>query len=288
MIDNAGTDGLWARSIRMKGGMTELNLKAGLKWLENNGLITDFKSVEQPNKKMFIKSSLRPSERATGGPWFTDGQLDVGFLNSMQQAVFYIIKEQSAYVSKEGRSRNDSNGRAKQPAKGTIRGIPKPMPASLAGTKRVASDISSDLSNDGAPGRLLPLPAGYNNYPTALSIVQMINKSGLTRDPVTKEAVTLSQADMQQVLDILVWENRIEPVRLSGRRVGYCVCRPHQIPSDKREDNDEVLGVAQEPRTNGFSEIPCSSCPVFDICEPGGEVSPATCKYYDEWLKTIT
>ena len=284
-------------------------MKNGLKWLENKGFVCEFKSVEHPNKKMYIKSSLRPSEKATGGPWFTDGQLDVGYLNSMQQVVFFLIKEKSVYLSKRSASSSNNGStdskvkREKQPTKGAVRGIQQASP----GTKRSADRISTDSpttvsttsptdasklpsakSKRGASGpRTLPLPAGYTKYPTTLNIVQFINGSNMTRDPVTREPLTLTQADMQQIIDILVWENRVEPVRLSGGRTGYRATRPAQIPATKDDENDEVLGVAQERGLNGFSEIPCSHCPVFDICVPGGEVSPAGCRYYEEWLKSI-
>ena len=280
-------------------------MKNGLKWLENKGYVCEFKSVEHPNKKMYIKSSLRPSEKATGGPWFTDGQLDVGYLNSMQQVVFFLIKEKSVYLSKRGASNSTGSTdskvkREKQPTKGAACGSRQAAP----GTKRSADKISTDApttasttspsnpprakpKGDASGPRTLPLPAGYTKYPTTLNIVQVINGSNMTRDPVTREPLTLTQGDMQQIIDILVWENRVEPVRLSGGRTGYRATRPAQIPATKDDENDEVLGVAQERNLNGFSEIPCSHCPVFDICVPGGEVSPATCRYYEEWLKSI-
>ena len=48
---------------------------------------------------------------------------------------------------------------------------------------------------------------------------------------------------------------------------------------------EEVWRMAEErKRRNGFSEMPCSRCPVSDMCAPGGLVSAATCVYFEEWL----
>jgi len=35
---------------------------------------------------------------------------------------------------------------------------------------------------------------------------------------------------------------------------------------------------------NGFSEAPCSRCPVFRLCEDGGPVDARSCEYFEKWL----
>ena len=77
VIDEAGADGIWNRTIKNKLNMHEAVVKNCIKYLETKGYIASMKNVEHPNKKMYIKANLRPSDRATGGPWFTDGELDI-------------------------------------------------------------------------------------------------------------------------------------------------------------------------------------------------------------------
>jgi DNA-directed RNA polymerase III subunit RPC6 len=35
---------------------------------------------------------------------------------------------------------------------------------------------------------------------------------------------------------------------------------------------------------NHFTAFPCGLCPVQFQCEEGGEISPASCRYFTEWL----
>src|SRR5271168_1006638 len=76
LIDEAGDDGVWARTIKSKANLHDAVFNAAIKHLESKNMISNMKSVEHPARKMYIKSSVRPSDRATGGPWYTDGELD--------------------------------------------------------------------------------------------------------------------------------------------------------------------------------------------------------------------
>ncbi|KAJ2902850.1 putative DNA-directed RNA polymerase III subunit rpc6 [Zalerion maritima] len=296
IIESAGNQGIWARSIRWRGNMTENMVKQGLKWLENKGLISEFKSVEQPNKKMYILSSLRPSERATGGPWYTNGELDEGLVNGMQKIVYKCIKDRSTYFSKGGSSSggmasdqgapSEKKGR-KQPTKGTMRGSPR-------GIKRTAAEanINSEKSIQkmtiprfGGPRQgpqIMGMETGYTAYPTALEITQFISNAKVTEDPLT-------QSDIQDITNMLEWEGQIEPIRLAKGRIGYEVTVPDRIPAttNPEDENDEVLGIAQEPQISHSAEMPCGTCLVSEQCEPGSKVSPEKCKYYADWLDVI-
>ena len=80
LVDEAGSDGIWTKQIKMKTGLHDANFRKAIKELESKNMIQDMKSVEHPNRKMYIKANLRPSERATGGPWYTNGDLDLPFI----------------------------------------------------------------------------------------------------------------------------------------------------------------------------------------------------------------
>lgn len=228
------------------------------------------KSVEHPNKKMYIKASLSPSERATGGPWYTDSNLDEAFIVGLEHVIFNFVKRTSAYA------------RAKQPTKG------------VAGRKRPAADITTeDRLADGTPaaaqgpaaGRkqpsaYLPYPAGYTFYPTAREIAEFIARSGITNN------TTLSEDDVQQLVDILVYDGLIEPVMV-GRRKGYRTTRimkqEPDVPQEAGSEGEEKR-LGAEPPVNGYVEAPCGRCPVYELCEEGGPVNPSNCVYYQRWL----
>jgi DNA-directed RNA polymerase III subunit RPC6 len=292
IIDEAGADGIWNRTIKNKLNMHEAVVKNCIKFLETKGYIASMKNVEHPNKKMYIKATLRPSERATGGPWFTEGELDTAFIAELEGIVFEYIKTKSAYRG----SLPQTTAAPKLPKKGSITGDAR-------GTKRAAADISNDetppttgttttiaTNRTKPPTRavFLPMPAGYKHYPTVAEIAKFIHDTGITNN------TTLGEADIQQLVDVLTYDGLIEPVRVN-RRKGFRVARATRqdtVPFHKRQKEREagIIGLDQplvpgaEPLSNGLTEAPCGRCPVFELCEEGGPVSPSNCVYFSQWL----
>lgn len=300
MIDVAGADGIWSRTLKARLGMHDSVLKQHLKHLESKHYIKDMKSVEHQNKKMYIKASLRPSEKATGGPWYTDGQLDEAFINDLLKFIFDYIKEKSTYTSRHAGTSSSAAAKGKQPKKGILKGDATAVSASK-GKKRGAEDMSTDdpatalEKTTSKPVRgpkprkqLLPLPAGYVGYPTAREIAEMISAGNIT------QGTTLTVSDVQQLVDLLVYDGLVEPVRI-GRKDGYRIVRPavvDPIPlTDFMRGGDDDVRELQEagemgapPLSNGFTEAPCGKCPVFELCEEGGPVNPGNCVYFRRWL----
>ncbi|KAK0391915.1 hypothetical protein NLU13_1413 [Sarocladium strictum] len=278
LIDDSGGDGIWSQTLQKRLNMHDSVLKNALKHLQAKNLIAPFKNVEHPNKKMFIKASIRPSDRATGGPWYTDQNLDEAFIEELQRVVFDYIKRQSSYHSKHG----DSAGRsatAKMPQKGVLKGS-----APEKGKKRDARDMDEPpskavkISTGSIPRKdtLLPLPAGYTGYPTVRDIARLLSSSGITNNTI------LSEEDVKKLVDVLVWDNLIEPVRVAGR-TGYRVSRVAKQSVESwagREDSD-----GPQIYTSPYTEAPCGRCPVFDLCEEGGPVGPSNCVYFQKWLE---
>lgn len=297
IIDEAGADGIWNRTIKNKLNMHEAVVKNCIKFLETKGYIASMKNVEHPNKKMYIKATLRPSERATGGPWFTEGELDTAFITELEGIVFEYIKTKSAYrgsVPHTGGPASASGGATKLPKRGTIAGGGGDTTA--RGTKRSATEISTEDTSPAPAARgattktravFLPMPAGYKHYPTVAEIAKFIHDTGITNN------TTLGEADIQQLVDVLTYDGLIELVRV-GRRRGYRVTRAMRqdtVPFHKRQKEREAgvgldmpLVPGAEPLSNGVTEAPCGRCPVFDLCEEGGPVSPSNCVYFLQWL----
>jgi DNA-directed RNA polymerase III subunit RPC6 len=295
IIDEAGADGIWNRTIKNKLNMHEAVVKNCIKFLETKGYIASMKNVEHPNKKMYIKATLRPSERATGGPWFTEGELDTAFISELEGIVFEYIKTKSAYRGSVPQTGGAAGGSAiKLPKKGTVAG----GETTARGTKRAATEMSSDDASAALPrgntttGKtravFLPMPAGYKHYPTVAEIAKFIHDTGITNN------TTLGEADIQQLVDVLTFDGLIELVRV-GRRRGYRVARAMKqdtVPFHKRQKEreagvglDQPLVPGAEPLSNGLTEAPCGRCPVFELCEEGGPVSPSNCVYFLQWLE---
>ncbi|PTB71508.1 RNA polymerase Rpc34 [Trichoderma longibrachiatum ATCC 18648] len=198
LIDDSGGDGIWTQTLQKRLNMHDSVLKNAIKQLQAKGLIAPFKNVEHPNKKMYIKASIRPSDRATGGPWYTDQDLDEAFIEDLQRVVFDFIKRQS---------------------------------------------------------------------------------TGITNNTI------LSEGDVKKLVDVLVWDNLVEPVKVAGR-LGYRVSRVARQSVESWAGRDDPTGRAGGPElyVSPLTEAPCGRCPVFELCEEGGPVAPSNCEYFQKWL----
>ncbi|ODA79362.1 hypothetical protein RJ55_04955 [Drechmeria coniospora] len=290
LIDDSGGDGIWSQTLQKRLNMHDSVLKNALKQLQTKSLIAPFKNVEHPNKKMYIKASIRPSDRATGGPWYTDQNLDEAFIEELQRVVFDFVKRQSGYLSTHCSSGGGGGGggggtaRTQVPKKGVLKGG-----AVERGQKRGAQEMMSKPASKAAktataaPLRrepaLLPLPAGYTGYPTVRDIARLLSSSGITNNTI------LSEEDVRKLVDVLVWDNLLEPVKIAGK-LGFRVARVAKQSTESWAGREDPTGRAggPEPYASPYTEAPCGRCPVFDLCEEGGPVGPSNCEYFKQWL----
>jgi DNA-directed RNA polymerase III subunit RPC6 len=59
---------------------------------------------------------------------------------------------------------------------------------------------------------------------------------------------------------------------------------PFEQREKERQAGKETISMGAEATGNGLTETPCGRCPVFDLCEEGGPVSPSNCVYFVQWL----
>ncbi|PHH93390.1 hypothetical protein CDD83_3703 [Cordyceps sp. RAO-2017] len=298
LIDNSGGDGIWSKNIAYRLNMQkqEKKLNGILKQLQVKGLIAPFKNVEYPNKRMFIKASIQPSSRATGGPWYTDQELDVALIRVLRRVVFDYIKRESSYRSTHGGGGGGGASRTQVPKKGVVRGTldkgkkrsaeemseapaaPSAKAAKTSATPAAAPPPPASASRRDAAA-FLPLPAGYTGYPTVLEIARLISSTNIVKNDV------LSVEHVKELVDILVWDKLVEPVKTDGR-LGYRVTRVAKQSSDSwvGHEGDDAAG-GPDPYVSPLTEAPCGRCPVFDLCEEGGPVGPSNCEYFKRWLE---
>ena len=122
VVDEAGVEGIWSRHIQDRLSINQAPFNTAVKHLLSKRLIVPFKSVEHPNRKMFIKASIQPSERAAGGVWHNaNGELDEPFIEEVKRVIFDVIKDRSTVHGAPAVGAAES-GRTRHPAKGTITG----------------------------------------------------------------------------------------------------------------------------------------------------------------------
>jgi DNA-directed RNA polymerase III subunit RPC6 len=273
LIDECGAEGIWSKTIKTRLNMHETTMKAAIKQLEIKRLITDMKSVEHMSRKMYIKASLTPSERATGGPWYTDGELDSEFISQIMESLYsHILNKSFSKTSGTSRrlTKKVKTGSEKATNRNTVAQVKAARDAALQQpsihVKLEEEDPMNPLTMmprvDWA--RQLPHPAGYQEYPTLSYLTLWVENSKMCN-------TTLSSDDIQQLLDILCFDNRIVKVYSGGEGVAYKALRK------------TTLEIEEGPM-NGLTEAPCGRCPVFDLCEEGGPVGPSNCEYFKAWL----
>ncbi|ORY57763.1 RNA polymerase Rpc34 [Pseudomassariella vexata] len=286
LIDNAGADGVWNQQLRLRTNMEENLVKKVLKELEGKRLISSFTHVENAARKMWIKSSIKPSLKATGGAWFTDGDLDESLIGMISEVVYTLVKKHGAYFSDGSRSKARDGSISPVLPKKVIKGSTSDAALAARGKKRTADDMEVDGAPEVpvSPSKarkaksgpvLLPMPAGYKGYITVPELTAQIARSNVTKGTKLKES------DIKQLLDVLVYDGRIEYVKV-GKREGY---RASRISKQDPTFNVSLDTVdTDEPRHNGLTTAPCGRCPVFDLCEEGGPVWAGGCEYFDRWL----
>ncbi|KAI5785945.1 RNA polymerase Rpc34 [Geopyxis carbonaria] len=204
-IQEAAREGIWSKTLKAKSNMHTTTMTKCLKTLEQKRYVKVIQSVKYPTRKIYMLYELTPSIEVSGGPWFTDSELDNEFINELLTAM-------TKFITSKSLPRNPVAG-------------------------------------------VLPFPPGYSGYPSLNQIYSWVKNSNLTE-------VDLAEADIKSLLDVLVYDGRVERV------VGGTAYK----------------AVGKLESVNGFTESPCGRCPVFNLCEEGGLVSASNCKYFEEWL----
>lgn len=245
-IEASDRNGIWIKMIRTRTNLPPTVVTRCLKTLESKRLIKPIVSAKNPGRKTYLLGRLQPSDDVTGGPFFTDGKLDEEFVHQLGLWSERYIHARSWWFT--------------------------PTPAKEPGKKREKAKLTAEeaeslmaqefqIKDVGRRGKkALPLPPGFNGYPTLSEITKAINESKVS-------GVIMKEADMRQLMDILCWDGKIMKV-MNGR--GYKAIHP-QIKDDRDIEN-------------GLTESPCGRCPVFDLCEEGGPVNARTCTYFQDWL----
>lgn len=241
-IDQAQAEGIWSKALRARTNMTAPALNKCLKSLESKDLVQSVMSVKFPNRKMYLLKHLKPSEDMAGGPWQSDGDFDMALIDTVSRVVENQIHKDT-YMSLPPDYNNYDRTAEIARKKAQVRGVQdiEDVPVRSKKTKYV----------------LLSEP----KYHTALSLRDKVEELKIIKDK------TLAESDMEQLLEMLVLEGRLE--KISG--IYYRL-------ASKAAEVDEGY--------NGFVDAPCGTCPVFDLCQDEGPITARTCVYFAEWLNT--
>lgn len=90
-IEASGREGIWTKTLKAKTNMHQHIVIRCLKLLEQQRYVKLIKSVKHPTRKIYMLYNLQPSIDVTGGPWFTDSELDTEFIDSLLTVVWRYI-----------------------------------------------------------------------------------------------------------------------------------------------------------------------------------------------------
>ncbi|GAA5897968.1 uncharacterized protein JCM6883_000878 [Sporobolomyces salmoneus] len=86
-IKEAGSLGIWTKFLTNKTGLARTTMTKVLKILEGRKSIKTVKSVKYPTRKIYMLAGIQPSVELTGGPWFTDNELDTELVDTLKKVV---------------------------------------------------------------------------------------------------------------------------------------------------------------------------------------------------------
>ncbi|CAN3502788.1 DNA-directed RNA polymerase III subunit RPC6 [Diutina catenulata] len=98
-IEASGREGIWTKTLKIKTNLNAIVVNRCLKVLENQRYIKSVKSVKHPTRKIYMLYNLQPSTDVTGGPWFTDSELDTEFIDSLLSLIWRFIASKTFPVA---------------------------------------------------------------------------------------------------------------------------------------------------------------------------------------------
>ncbi|KAK0565844.1 34-kDa subunit of RNA polymerase III (C) [Tilletia horrida] len=168
-IRDAGNEGIWTKTIKLRANLHQTVVNRCLKSLEQKHLIKTVKNVKFPTRKIVMLYNLEPSSELSGGPWYSDTELDEAFIEAISNVCLRFIQQRT-------------------------------WPE--AGRKRL----------------LYPASHAFN-LPTAQQILDHAHSTKAF-------GVTLSLENMNQLLDTLIYDEKIEKVPiLPGQRPNLSASR---------------------------------------------------------------
>jgi len=284
-------------------------VERAFKSLEGKGLIEPMKDVKFPGRKMFIKRGLKPNEEVTGGAWFTDGELDILMIDMVATVIEKLVGDKSWVEERptlspgtaERSARSTSESKRKTPHDGFDKGKSKQKVARAAedSDAGVLSISKPKPKPQAQPKSYVLHPPGYQGYPTLAEITNEINRKGLLQKGL------LPQNAVSQLLEVMVYDDKLVKIVTTAdvdspsKTMFRTVKNPAQILAaakleQRLQSPDEDIRKAavrekelEDIGEGGITEVPCLRCPVFDFCEEGGPVNPATCVYFDDWFQKL-
>lgn len=94
-IKAADNKGIWTKDLKMRTNLHQTVITKVLKSLESRKIIKAVKSVKNSTRKVYMLANLEPSQDITGGPWFSENELDTEFIEELCKVCFRYVATKS-------------------------------------------------------------------------------------------------------------------------------------------------------------------------------------------------
>ncbi|CEH16379.1 RNA polymerase III, subunit C34 [Ceraceosorus bombacis] len=92
-IKEGGDRGIWTKSLKARSNLHQTVMTRVLKNLEQRQLVKVVKDVKTPTRKIYMLANLTPAADMSGGPWYTDNELDTVFIEQLCGALHRHIAQ---------------------------------------------------------------------------------------------------------------------------------------------------------------------------------------------------
>lgn len=280
-VEDAHQKGIWLRELKKRTNINPTVVQKTMGKLEGARLVKSIKNIRAPMQKTYLLYHLVPSDDVTGGSFFDAGDLDESLIEELSNLIIFHVRMQSWADTKPKKVKREASPVV----------VAEDDDAGNAAPAKKRKRGTADIEDAGPPPRRyrssnddnetefitqLSFPAYTRTYPSAEAIHNFITTTDAIR---ASKAAQLTVPEIQGVIDVLVWDDKLEKVGDGYRTVRGVKFKPPGHPDDDGdEEGDSRFG-------NGLTQAPCGKCPVFDLCEEGGPVSAGSCTYWERWLE---
>lgn len=292
MIEESHSSGVWVRNIKKRSNLTDQGLTKVTDKLCKLRLAKAVRNIRAPAQKTYMLYHLAPNDDVTGGSFYDGGELDENLVEELANLIVFHVRQAGWVEEKRKRLKRDPGDAITIPDDDDTRAS---SPEETRGRKKRKISHSRDIEDSG-PARKAQrhdheghghvyvqiAHAADHNYPDAHEIHGFITNNDFIR---AAKASALTVDEVQNIINMLVWDGRLETVN-NGYRTVRGVKQP-KFPGPKKDEED-IMGKKfldkDALRGNGLTEMPCGRCPVRDICGTGGPINASSCVYFEQWL----
>lgn len=84
--------GVWRRHLITSSKLHTNLVDKALKRLTNESLVKIIKDVRHSTRKVYMLFDFEPHSELTGGPWYADNELDIGFIEGHSSAILDYVR----------------------------------------------------------------------------------------------------------------------------------------------------------------------------------------------------